>query len=47
VAEHEIEHEMNSLKGKLFAGYDEIPEYIVKQCIKHKGATTSMNIFHF
>jgi hypothetical protein len=23
------------LKGKLSAGYDEIPEYVVKQCVKY------------
>jgi hypothetical protein len=35
VTEHEIERVSKSLKVKLSAGYDEIPEYLVKQCIKH------------
>jgi hypothetical protein len=33
--EDEIEGVTKSLKGKLSAGYDEIPEYLVKQCIKY------------
>jgi hypothetical protein len=36
VTEYEIEHVSKSLKGKLVTGYDEIPEYLVKQYIKHK-----------
>jgi hypothetical protein len=35
VTEDEIEHVTKSLKDKLSAGYDEIPEYLVKQCIKY------------
>jgi hypothetical protein len=35
VTEYEIERVSKSLKGRLFAGYDEILEYLVKQCIKH------------
>jgi hypothetical protein len=27
--------EDRGLKGRLSAGYDNIPEYLVKQCIKH------------
>jgi hypothetical protein len=33
--EYEIEHVSKSFKGKLFTGYNEILEYLVKQCIKH------------
>jgi hypothetical protein len=35
VTEDETERVTKSLKGKLSAGYDEIPEYLVKQCIKY------------
>jgi hypothetical protein len=35
VTEDEIERLTKGLKGKLSAGYDEIPEYLVKQCIKY------------
>jgi hypothetical protein len=35
VTEYETERVSKSLKGKLSAGYDEIPEYLVKRCIKH------------
>jgi hypothetical protein len=35
VTENEIECTTKSLKGKFSAGVDEVPEYIVKQCIQH------------
>jgi hypothetical protein len=35
VTEDEIEPVTKILKGKPSAGYDEIPEYVVKQCIKY------------
>ncbi|PNF28301.1 hypothetical protein B7P43_G05448, partial [Cryptotermes secundus] len=35
ITEYEIVCVTNSLKGKLSAGYDEIPEYLVKKCINY------------
>jgi hypothetical protein len=35
VTEYEIECVIKSLKGKLSTGYDEIPEYLVKKCMKY------------
>jgi hypothetical protein len=35
VTGYEIQRISKSLKGKLSAGYDEIPIYLVKHCIKH------------
>jgi hypothetical protein len=35
VTEYKIESVTNSLKGKLSTGYDEIPEYLVKNCINY------------
>lgn len=41
VTKYEIVCVTNSLKGKLSAGYDEIPEYVVKKCINYLKKTTS------
>jgi hypothetical protein len=35
VTENEVECATRSLKGKFSAGFDEIPEYLVKQCTMH------------
>jgi hypothetical protein len=35
VTEDEVECVVKKLKGKLSAGFDEIPENLVKRCIKH------------
>jgi hypothetical protein len=35
VTEYEMDRVSRSLNGKLPEGYDEIPECLVKQCIKH------------
>ena len=32
VTEHEVENVINKLKGKFSAGFDEIPEALVKHC---------------
>jgi hypothetical protein len=34
VTENEVENVVKGLKNKLLAGIDEIPDYVVKQCIK-------------
>jgi len=34
VTENEVEKVVKGLKNKLLAGIDEIPDYVVKQCIK-------------
>ena len=34
VTENEVEWVTKKFKGKFSAGYDEIPEYVVKQCAK-------------
>jgi hypothetical protein len=36
VTEHKMERVSRSVKGKLSPGYDDILEYLVKQCIKQK-----------
>jgi hypothetical protein len=33
ITEEEVERVIRRLKGKFSAGYDEIPQYIVKQCL--------------
>jgi hypothetical protein len=35
VTEYEVEHITKCLKGKLSTGFDEIREYLVKQCMKY------------
>ena len=35
VTENEIEKVINKLKGKFSAGFDEIPEFLVKRCTHH------------
>jgi hypothetical protein len=35
VTENEVERVVKHLKGKFLAGFDEIPENLVKQCIRH------------
>ena len=35
VTENEIEKVINKLKGKSSAGFDEIPEFLVKRCTHH------------
>ena len=35
VTENEIEIVINKLKGKFSAGFDEIPEFLVKRCTHH------------
>jgi hypothetical protein len=35
VTENEIQCVAKSLKGKFSAGFDDMPEYLVKQCIQH------------
>jgi hypothetical protein len=35
VTENEVEGVTKNLKGNFSAGYDEIPEFLVKQCIKY------------
>jgi hypothetical protein len=41
VSNYKIVHTMKSLKDNLSAGYDEIPGYLVKQCLRHKKPTSS------
>ena len=33
VTENEVENVINTLKGKFSAGFDEIPEFLVKRCL--------------
>jgi hypothetical protein len=41
ITEQEVECVIRKLKGKFSAGYDEIPEYVVKQCAMYiKGPLT-------
>jgi hypothetical protein len=35
VAENEVESVTSSLKGNSSAGFDEIPEFLVKQCVRY------------
>jgi len=34
ITENEVKYVIKNSKGKFSAGYDEIPEYVVKQCAK-------------
>jgi hypothetical protein len=34
ITEDEVQNVVSKLKGKLSAGYDEIPEKLVKECIQ-------------
>jgi len=46
VTENEVENVINTLKGKFSAGFDEIPEFLVKQCFYYikKLLTQTLNI---
>jgi hypothetical protein len=35
VTDMEIQEVVSKMKGKLSAGYDEIPEYLINECIKY------------
>ena len=35
VAENEVESVTSSLNGNSSAGFDEIPEFLVKQCVRY------------
>jgi hypothetical protein len=34
ITENEVECVIRNLKGKFSAEYDEIPEYVVKECVR-------------
>jgi len=46
VTEYEVENVINTLKGKFSAGFDEIPEFLVKCCLHciKKPLTYTFNI---
>ena len=46
VTENEVENVINKLKGKSSAGFDEIPEFLVRRCLRYikKPLTHILNI---
>ena len=46
MTENEVECVINNLKGKFSAGYDEIPEYLVKQCERLTLNAYLYHLFH-
>jgi hypothetical protein len=47
ITENEVEYVIKKFKGKYSAGYDEIPEYVVKQCAKICNRTLSPHLQYF
>ena len=44
VTENEVENVINTSKGKFSAGFDEIPEFLVKHCLHYIKKTSYTNI---